>query len=84
MATPTRATSAPQQPTHPDLITRYNLTSKISQAAVPSEVDQPKSKAWSADRNERQENLQRRREEMILAARRKLEQQEKGGAKADA
>lgn len=84
IATQARAIPAPQQPTHPDLITRYNLTSKINQTAAPQEEDQPKSKVWSADRNERQANLQRRREEMILAARRKLEQQEKENAKADA
>ncbi|KAF2847094.1 AMFR protein-like protein [Plenodomus tracheiphilus IPT5] len=83
-ATPARATPTVQKPTHPDLITRYNLTSKISQASESVEAEQPKAKSWSADRNERQANLQRRREEMILAARRKLEQQEKGKGKADA
>ncbi|CBX90770.1 hypothetical protein IAQ61_002255 [Plenodomus lingam] len=83
-ATAARATPAVQKTAHPDLITRYNLTSKINQAAEPDEGEQRKTKSWSADRNERQANLQRRREEMILAARRKLEQQEKGKAKADA
>ncbi|KAI8938540.1 hypothetical protein NX059_004426 [Plenodomus lindquistii] len=83
-ATPASATPIVQKPTHPDLITRYNLTSKINQATEPVEAEQPRAKAWSADRNERQANLQRRREEMILAARRKLEQQEKGMGKADA
>ncbi|EAT80042.2 hypothetical protein SNOG_12744 [Parastagonospora nodorum SN15] len=47
----------------------------------PAKEEAPK-KAWSADKNERQMNLQRRREEMILAARRKLEAQEKGKAPA--
>lgn len=83
-ATPARATPAMQKPAHPDLITRYNLASKINKDIETAEVEQPKAKSWSADRNERQANLQRRREEMILAARRKLEQQDKGKAKADA
>jgi coupling of ubiquitin conjugation to ER degradation protein 1 len=56
------------------------LSSKLTQSAEPAE-EQPK-KAWSADRNERQLNLQKRREEMILAARRKMEAQEKGKAPA--
>lgn len=76
---PTRATPATLKPTHPDLITRYNLSSRISQASAPAEEEQPK-KAWSQDRNERQANLQRRREEMILVARRKLEEREKAKA----
>ncbi|KAF2794574.1 hypothetical protein K505DRAFT_274916 [Melanomma pulvis-pyrius CBS 109.77] len=66
------------KPSQPDLITRYNLSSKLatkSETATPEE--QPKQKAWSQDRTERQANLQRRREEMILAARRKLEEKEK-------
>jgi coupling of ubiquitin conjugation to ER degradation protein 1 len=77
-AAPARATPAAAKPSQPDLITRYNLSSKLAQVEEP----QPKAKAWSQDRNERQANLQRRREEMILAARRKLEQQEKGKAPA--
>jgi coupling of ubiquitin conjugation to ER degradation protein 1 len=48
----------------------------------PVADDQPKAKAWSQDKNERQKNMQKRKEEMILAARRKLEAQEKGKAKA--
>ncbi|RMZ73493.1 amfr [Pyrenophora seminiperda CCB06] len=72
--------AAPARPAHPDLITRYNLSSKISQAEQQAQEEQPKQKSWSADKSERQANLQRRREEMILAARRKLEQQEKAKA----
>jgi coupling of ubiquitin conjugation to ER degradation protein 1 len=60
----------------PDLITRYNLAGKLQQ--TEEEATEAKPKAWSADRNERQMNLQRRREEMILAARRKMEAQETG------
>ncbi|KAG9385728.1 CUE domain containing protein [Pyrenophora tritici-repentis] len=72
--------AAPAKPAHPDLITRYNLSSKISQTEQSAQEGQPKTKSWSADKNERQANLQRRREEMILAARRKLEEQEKAKA----
>jgi coupling of ubiquitin conjugation to ER degradation protein 1 len=69
------------KPGQPDLITRYNLSAKLAQPDEAAE-EQPKAKAWSVDRNERQMNLQRRREEMILAARRKMEMQEKGKAPA--
>ncbi|KAF1941227.1 AMFR protein-like protein [Clathrospora elynae] len=77
---PVRAAAASAKPVHPDLITRYNLSSKIGQASQPAQDEQPKAKSWSQDKNERQANLQRRREEMILAARRKLEEQEKAKA----
>jgi coupling of ubiquitin conjugation to ER degradation protein 1 len=78
-----RVTSArpASKPAQPDLITRYNLSSKLAQSEEPAKEEAPK-RAWSADKNERQMNLQRRREEMILAARRKLEAQEKGKAPA--
>lgn len=76
--TPARPAAKPAQP---DLITRYNLSEKLAQNEEPEKEEAPK-KVWSADRNERQMNLQRRREEMILAARRKLEAQEKGKAPA--
>ncbi|EOA83964.1 hypothetical protein ACJQWK_00664 [Exserohilum turcicum] len=77
---PVRPAATPARPSHPDLITRYNLSAKISEASQPAQEEQPKSKAWSTDKTERQANLQRRREEMILAARRKLEAQEKAKA----
>ncbi len=65
----------------PDLITRYNLKSKLTEGASPaasieSTEEAPGKKqgqAWSANKAERQALLQRRREEMILAARRKME-----------
>lgn len=79
---PTRTATAAAKPAHPDLITRYNLSSKLGQAPEPAEEEKPKAKAWSQDRNERQANLQRRREEMILAARRKLEEKEKASGAA--
>ncbi|KAF2704332.1 hypothetical protein K504DRAFT_538300 [Pleomassaria siparia CBS 279.74] len=77
--TPTSRTAAPiAKPSQPDLITRYNLSSKLTANAESTTTEeQPKQKAWSQDRTERQANFQRRREEMILAARRKLEEKEK-------
>lgn len=59
-----------------DLITRYNLQSRVDskgKEAVPSEEAQKKkSSGWSSDKNARAEALKRRREEMVLAARRKM------------
>ncbi|KAJ8118232.1 hypothetical protein OPT61_g732 [Boeremia exigua] len=78
-AVPARPVAAAVKPTHPDLITRYNLSSKLNRSAEPAE-ETPKAKAWSADRSERQSNLQRKREEMILAARRKMEEKERANA----
>ncbi|KAJ4313030.1 hypothetical protein N0V94_007157 [Neodidymelliopsis sp. IMI 364377] len=78
-AAPTRPVAAVAKPAQPDLITRYNLSAKLNQTEEPTE-EKPKTKAWSADRNERQSNLQRKREEMILAARRKLEEKERASA----
>ncbi|KAF2636796.1 hypothetical protein P280DRAFT_141303 [Massarina eburnea CBS 473.64] len=80
--TPSRTATPVAKAEQPDLITRYNLASKISKAPESASEEQSKSKAWSQDRNERQSNLQKRREEMILAARRKLEEKEKAKAKA--
>jgi len=61
----------------PDLITRYNLKSKIAEDAAAEEerVEEVKKKgqAWSQNKAERQALLQRRREEMILKARRQME-----------
>ena len=68
---------------HVDLITRYNLGSKISSPpSTPSEEGSemsgsPQAQSWSNNKNERQALLKRRREEMILNARRKLEEKEK-------
>ncbi|KAF2196688.1 hypothetical protein GQ43DRAFT_426080 [Delitschia confertaspora ATCC 74209] len=75
---PRTATRTENKPAHPDLITRYNLSSKLHAAAEASTSgsEAPK-KIWSQDRDERQRNLQRRREEMILTARRRLEEKEK-------
>lgn len=67
----TAATRQPQKPAQPDLITRYNLSSKLS--AEEAAAEDKKGKGWSTNRDERQASLQRRRDEMILAARRKME-----------
>ncbi|KAG9201972.1 hypothetical protein G6514_005167 [Epicoccum nigrum] len=82
-AAPVRSATTVAKPAHPDLITRYNLSSKLNQSAEPAE-EKPKGKAWSADRNERQSNLQKKREEMILAARRKMEEKERANASGSA
>ncbi|RKF55308.1 CUE domain-containing protein 4, mitochondrial [Erysiphe neolycopersici] len=71
-------------PSHPDLITRYDLRAKIidqkpntNESGNPveqgPEAKRKESQAWSTNKSERQALLQRRREEMILAARRKME-----------
>jgi coupling of ubiquitin conjugation to ER degradation protein 1 len=73
------ATSQPRS-TNPDLITKYNLASRITEAPSASSEDKGKKLAWSAKKEERQSLLQKRREEMILAARRKMEEQDRAAA----
>jgi coupling of ubiquitin conjugation to ER degradation protein 1 len=66
-----------------DLITRYNLQSRVNgkgKEPVLSEEAQKKQNGWSADKNARAETLKRRREEMVLAARRKLEEKDAAAA----
>ncbi|KAK8210145.1 hypothetical protein M8818_003632 [Zalaria obscura] len=82
---PTASTSTTPKPSaaHPDLITRYNLSSKITTPpSTPGASDVTSSSVeskpgWSANRNERAEILKRRREEMVLAARRKMEEKDR-------
>ncbi|KAL8699280.1 MAG: hypothetical protein Q9201_006087 [Fulgogasparrea decipioides] len=83
---PTSATSAPPPPksSHPDLITRYNLASRVfagslPEASTPGEAQ--KAPVWSQNKAERQTLLQKRREDMVLAARRKLEEREREKAR---
>ena len=81
VAVPSQAGAAePPKPQQPDLITRYNLASRLS-AKEPFESASNGSSAtkssWSNNKEERQELLRRRREEMILKARRKLESEER-------
>jgi len=75
-------TSAPAKPPNPDLITKYNLQSKLrtDQAETSAMESSPNAggSGWSANKTERQQMLQRRRDEMILAARRKMEERDKG------
>lgn len=68
-----------------DLITRYNLQSKISGKGKEKEDETP-APGWQQDKAERAKMLQRRRDEMILAARRKMLERDAatGGAGADA
>ncbi|KAI4125805.1 MAG: hypothetical protein LQ338_004085 [Usnochroma carphineum] len=72
------AAPPPPKSSHPDLITRYKLESRISQPHVTRpEEEKPKPPTWSQNKTERQTLLQKRREDMVLAARRKLEEKER-------
>ncbi|KAH0562706.1 hypothetical protein GP486_002622, partial [Trichoglossum hirsutum] len=76
-------TTANARNTQPDLITRYNLSSKLSAASREDKSNDSKGplplgkQAWSQNKAERAQLLQRRREEMILAARRKMEEKDR-------
>lgn len=59
----------------PDLITRYNLQSRISSKGKEKEEPSPPT-GWAPSKEKRQEILQRRRNEMILAARRKMQEKD--------
>lgn len=78
--------SSTSKTSQPDLITRYNLQSRLS-SETPIKDDLPsasittssstsksKSKSWSTNKSERQALLEKRRNEMILSARRKMEE----------
>jgi len=73
-STPT-AIPATMKPTQPDLITRYNLQSKVSSKGKEKEEDLPPA-GWAPTKAQRQQMLQRRRDEMILAARRRMQEKE--------
>ncbi|GIJ98611.1 hypothetical protein Aspvir_000729 [Aspergillus viridinutans] len=62
-----------------DLISRYNLSSKIngSADATSDQSSQRSTSGWSQSKEERQRLLQKRRDDMILAARRKMEQKQR-------
>ena len=79
--------SKPPGAAQQDLITRYNLQSRVGgkgKEAVPSEEQQKQQakSAWSSDKSARAEGLRKRREEMVLAARRKMEEKEAASGKA--
>jgi coupling of ubiquitin conjugation to ER degradation protein 1 len=64
-----------------DLISRYNLQSRISTSDKGKEKEDNGPSGWSASKDQRQQVLQRRRDEMILAARRRmLEKDAEGGS----
>ncbi|PGH17844.1 hypothetical protein AJ80_04667 [Polytolypa hystricis UAMH7299] len=78
------------KPKADDLISRYNLASKINsedaaagaetQTAGNSSTIIHQESAWSQTRSERQRLLQKRRDDMILAARRKMQEKDRDGA----
>lgn len=72
------------KPITPDLITRYNLSTKIASPSDQGQATSVESKppGWSANKNERAEALKRRREDMVLAARRKMEEKDRQKAGA--
>lgn len=79
--TPTTANSSSGQTKseHINLITRYNLGSRISSSFSEDSgaSGSAQTQTWSNNKNERQALLKKRREEMILNARRKLEEKER-------
>ncbi|KAL8830301.1 MAG: hypothetical protein Q9191_001510 [Dirinaria sp. TL-2023a] len=78
LSNPPAAAASPVKPSLPDLITRYNLKSKISDSnELEGEGASVKGPVWSNNRDERQELLKQRREEMILKARRRMEDKER-------
>ena len=64
-------------PKNSDLITRYNLQSRINEEEAAEAAAKSSSTGWSSNKSERAVNLQKRRDEMILAARRKMLAKEK-------
>lgn len=90
---PRQATTAatsnpiPSKPANSDLITRYNLSSRITTPAESTSPEQAtstgsKTQSWSQNKTERAEILKKRREEMVLAARRKMEERDRKAAGA--
>ncbi|KAK5056043.1 hypothetical protein LTR84_012594 [Exophiala bonariae] len=71
----TTATSIASATLPPDLITRYNLQTKVNSKGKEREEDAPLP-GWQSNRDARQKMLQKRRDEMILAARRKLQEKD--------
>lgn len=71
------STPTPPKPSKPglDLITRYNLQSKVNSKGKERADASPPS-SWASSKDQRQAMLQRRREEMILAARRRMEERD--------
>jgi len=75
-ATSTSATPAvAPKAAEPDLITRYNLQSRVSSKGKEKEEASTLFDS-AASKDKRQEMLLRRRDEMILAARRRMQEKE--------
>jgi len=72
------------KPQAQDLISRYDLASKIDSGIVRRDAGTDtgtgtilhQESAWSQNRSERQRLLQKRRDDMIIAARRKLQERD--------
>ncbi|KAG9565437.1 AMFR protein-like protein, partial [Aureobasidium melanogenum] len=75
-APPTTSRSITEVKVNPDLITRYNLASRLNPAEARQESETTGTKGWSQNKTERSEILRRRREEMVLAARRKMQEKD--------
>ncbi|RJE21059.1 AMFR protein [Aspergillus sclerotialis] len=65
-----------------DLISRYNLSSRVASEDSAESESAPSpspstSSTWSQNKDERQRLLQKRRDDMILAARRKMMQKDR-------
>ena len=84
MASNSSTSSAPKPAKpHQDLISRYNLQSRVSSSDKGKEKADDGPTGWAASKDQRQQVLQRRRDEMILAARRRmLEKDAEGGSEA--
>ncbi|KAL2012612.1 hypothetical protein VTN00DRAFT_137 [Thermoascus crustaceus] len=76
------APRASPKPQAQDLISRYNLGSRIAEEDGTESREPSTESAWSQSRSERQRLLQKRRDDMILAARRKLQQKDREAAAA--
>ncbi|RHZ46190.1 CUE domain-containing protein [Aspergillus thermomutatus] len=77
-AQPSSASGASLKSDGQDLISRYNLSSRINGADATSEQSsQISTSGWSQNKEERQRLLQKRRDDMILAARKKMEQKQR-------
>ena len=67
--------SAIPKAAEPDLITRYNLHSRISSKGKEKEEPSPATN-WGANKDQQQEMLRRRRDDMILEARRRMQEKD--------
>ncbi|OBW63632.1 MAG: Thioredoxin-like protein [Aureobasidium pullulans] len=79
-APPTPSRPVAEVKVTPDLITRYNLSSRLTPQEDSQESEasgaSTGTKGWSQNKTERSEILKRRREEMVLAARRKMQEKD--------